>query len=63
LSQNEPLITQENYPEFLDILKKLQNKLKEPIKKKFYLYKTLQKHILPLTNVCFDKKGKRFVNY
>uniref|UniRef100_A0A182UG24 WD repeat-containing protein 55 homolog n=1 Tax=Anopheles melas TaxID=34690 RepID=A0A182UG24_9DIPT len=42
-------------------MEKLQKKLKEPVKTKFYLFKTLQTHILPLTNVCFDKSGKKCI--
>lgn len=38
---------------------KLQAKLHEPIKKKFYLHKSYTSHILPLTNVCFDRSGER----
>ena len=38
---------------------KLQRKLSEPIKKKFYLHKCLRSHLLPLTNVAFDRSGER----
>lgn len=38
---------------------KLQSKLREPTKKKFYLHKSYNSHILPLTNVCFDRSGER----
>ena len=48
----------EIYPSIRNAIVKLQNKLKEPIKKKFYLYRTIDSHILPLTNVCFDRIGK-----
>lgn len=40
---------------------KLQRKLCEPIKKKFYLHKCLRSHLLPLTNVAFDRSGERFL--
>lgn len=40
-------------------IEKLQAKLREPIKKKFYLHKCYNSHILPLTNVCFDRSGER----
>lgn len=29
--------------------------------KKFYIFKTLKSHVLPLTNVCFDKSGMRCI--
>ncbi|KMZ06627.1 dynein assembly factor with WDR repeat domains 1 isoform X1 [Drosophila simulans] len=40
-------------------LEKLQKKLREPVKKKFYLHKCHNSHILPLTNVSFDRSGER----
>lgn len=48
----------EIYPVIKDAIIKLQNKLKEPIKKKYYLHRTIDSHILPLTNVCFDRSGE-----
>ncbi|KFB44867.1 wd-repeat protein [Anopheles sinensis] len=61
IASTEPLITQEVFPQVTEILEKLQKKLKEPVKTKFYLFKTLQTHILPLTNVSFDKSGKKCI--
>lgn len=61
VAQNEPLLTTDVLPEFALALEKLQNKLKEPVKKKFYHFKTLKSHILPLTNVAFDRAGTRWV--
>lgn len=37
---------------------KLQRKMQEPTKKKFYLHTRLETHILPLTNVAFDRSGE-----
>lgn len=37
---------------------KLQRKMHEPTKKKFYLHTRLETHILPLTNVAFDRSGE-----
>lgn len=37
---------------------KLQRKMHEPTKKKFYLHTRLDTHILPLTNVAFDRSGE-----
>lgn len=57
---SENLILQESIqPELESALKKLQEKLKEPTQKTFYHFKTLKTHILPLTNVAFDKLGAR----
>lgn len=61
LAKKEPLISKEVLPEFAEALKRLQSKLKEPILKKFYHFKTLKSHILPLTNVAFDKVGTKCV--
>lgn len=44
----------------LDVLKK-RIEHEGPTGKRFYIYKTLQTHVLPLTNVAFDKTGKRLV--
>lgn len=38
-------------------LKELQQKLSQPLEKKFYSIKVLRAHILPLTNVAFNKSG------
>lgn len=59
IASREPLITKDILPEFVTALNRLQSKLKEPVKKKFYHYTTLKTHILPLTNVTFDKAGAR----
>lgn len=37
---------------------KLQRKLLEPTQKKFYLQRRVA-HLLPLTNICFDRSGTR----
>ncbi|XP_037944637.1 dynein assembly factor with WDR repeat domains 1 isoform X1 [Teleopsis dalmanni] len=42
-------------------VKKLQRRLREPMDKKFYLHKSITSHILPLTNVSFDRTGERVV--
>lgn len=59
LIDEESLLTAELLPQVEEVLDKLKKKLLEPIKSKFYLYTTLQTHVLPLTNVCFDKLGNR----
>lgn len=37
---------------------RLQRKMQEPTKKKFYLHTRLETHVLPLTNVAFDRSGE-----
>lgn len=61
IADKEPLLYEEIFPEFVGALERLQLRLLEPVKKKFYHYKTLKTHILPLTNVAFDKSGSRYV--
>lgn len=52
-------LSHECVPKLKESLIKLQNKLKEPTKNNFYHFKTLKDHLLPLTNVTFDKTGCR----
>lgn len=62
LKKREPtIITKDVLPQVRELLEKIQNKLKEPPKNKFYLYKTLHAHILPLTNVDFDRSGTKCI--
>lgn len=62
LRKRDPTIfSKEVMPQVRELLEKMQNKLKEPEKNKFYLYKTLQTHILPLTNVDFDRSGQKCI--
>uniref|UniRef100_A0A336K8U9 CSON001507 protein n=1 Tax=Culicoides sonorensis TaxID=179676 RepID=A0A336K8U9_CULSO len=58
IEASEPLLGKSVHLQVLDALRKLQDRQKEPIKSKFYLYKTLVTHILPLTNISFDKQGQ-----
>lgn len=39
----------------------LQQKLSQSCEKNFYLFKVLRAHILPLTNVAFNKSGSNFI--
>lgn len=59
LCANETLLTDEYLPEVRITLDKLQKKLKQPVKNKFYHFKSLKTNILPLTNVAFNKEGNR----
>lgn len=62
LKKREPRIfTKDVMPQVRDLLKKMQNKLNEPAKNKFYLYKTISLHILPLTNVDFNRTGDKCI--
>jgi len=45
--------SQNTYSALKQALEKLQKKLREPVKKKFYLHKCHNSHILPLTNVSY----------
>lgn len=59
LYQKEPLITEEvrdQLEQCLEVLKK-RTEHEGPTGKRFYIYKTLMTHVLPLTNVAFDKTG------
>lgn len=61
LYQKEPLITEEvrdQLEQCLEVLKK-RTEHEGPTGKRFYIYKTLMTHVLPLTNVAFDKTGNR----
>ncbi|XP_069965747.1 dynein assembly factor with WD repeat domains 1 [Bactrocera oleae] len=49
----------DNYTDPLrQAIAKLQRKLLEPTQKKFYLQRRVA-HLLPLTNICFDRSGTR----
>lgn len=63
IADKEPLIDDDVLPEFIGALERLQQRLHEPAKKKFYHFKTLKTHILPLTNVAFDKAGVRCAQF
>ena len=43
-----------------NVLLELQQKLGQSEAKHFYLFKVLRAHILPLTNVAFNKSGSRY---
>ncbi|CAG9796847.1 unnamed protein product [Diatraea saccharalis] len=63
LYQKEVLLTEEVQDQLLQCLDTLKKRIEHegPTGKRFYIYKTLQTHILPLTNVAFDKSGKRCI--
>lgn len=57
-SNSKSSSSQDTFSALKQAIGKLQNKLREPVKKKFYLHKCYNSHILPLTNVCFDRSGE-----
>lgn len=59
LCANEPILNEDYLPELKTSLRKLQKRLKAPVKNKFYHFKSLRSNILPLTNVAFNKEGSR----
>lgn len=56
----EPVITESVMEQLVETLQKLQAKVCDTNAKRYYKYKTLQTHLLPLTNIAFDKLGKRY---
>lgn len=46
--------------QLIESLQKLQKKVSDTGVKRYYKYKTLKTHLCPLTNVAFDKLGKRY---
>jgi dynein assembly factor with WDR repeat domains 1 len=57
--QQEPIIPLAKRPKLLELLEKLQSKMRQNYKYK--LSKTVRAHIMPLTNCIFDKSGERFL--
>lgn len=60
IKATEPVITESVMEQLVETLQKLQAKVCETNAKRYYKYKTLQTHLLPLTNIAFDKLGKRY---
>ncbi|XP_021915899.1 dynein assembly factor with WDR repeat domains 1 isoform X2 [Zootermopsis nevadensis] len=59
IAADEPLVTPSVVPQLVESLCKLQTKLSDASNHWFHNSKTLKTHLLPLTNVAFDKQGKR----
>ncbi|CAH8434796.1 unnamed protein product, partial [Heterobilharzia americana] len=53
----EPLVTEKRKMQVQDLIERLKSKLSSGDKSKFGQYKILRAHILPLTNVAFNKSG------
>ena len=61
LTAQEPLLTAKRRPQLFGLLDKLISKLNDAEKDQFHLLKVMKSHILPLTNIDFDKSGSKFV--
>ncbi|XP_055752025.1 dynein assembly factor with WDR repeat domains 1 isoform X3 [Salvelinus fontinalis] len=61
IRKSEPLITASRVDQVKLLILRLQEKLGQQDNRRFYLFKALQAHILPLTNVAFNKSGSRFI--
>ncbi|KAJ7324849.1 hypothetical protein JRQ81_017869 [Phrynocephalus forsythii] len=57
----EPLITASHKNQVVYLILRLQEMLDQPVDHKFCLFKVLRTHILPLTNVVFNKSGSCFI--
>ncbi|XP_067596425.1 dynein assembly factor with WD repeat domains 1 isoform X2 [Pseudorca crassidens] len=61
IQKAEPLITASRANQVKLLIQRLQNKLGQYSNHKFYLFKVLRAHILPLTNVALNKSGSCFI--
>nr|CAH8822652.1 unnamed protein product [Trichobilharzia regenti] len=61
ICDKEPLITEKRKIQVQDLIERLKSKLRSSDKSKFGQYKILRAHILPLTNVAFNKSGSHFI--
>lgn len=61
LQQKEALITEDVLEQLQQCLETLKKRIEHegPAGKRFYIYKTLVTHLLPVTNVAFDRAGNR----
>uniref|UniRef100_A0A8C1DKZ5 Dynein assembly factor with WD repeat domains 1 n=1 Tax=Cyprinus carpio carpio TaxID=630221 RepID=A0A8C1DKZ5_CYPCA len=57
----EPLITSSCAEQVKVLICKLQEKVGQKDDRRFYLFRALQAHNLPLTNVAFNKSGSSFI--
>ena len=59
LMRTEKLITPSKADQVRKLVQRLQEKLAQAQDSTFYLFKVLRAHILPLTNVAFNKSGSQ----
>lgn len=58
IAQDEPLITQNVLSQLVESLEKLQKKIYDSSVHHYNKSLKLKAHLLPLTNVAFDRQGK-----
>jgi dynein assembly factor with WDR repeat domains 1 len=58
---NDPLLSSSRMDQIISLLKKLQDKLASSCKPHYYLFKVIKAHMLPLTNLAFNKSGSCFI--
>uniref|UniRef100_A0AAY4C8Z0 Dynein assembly factor with WD repeat domains 1 n=1 Tax=Denticeps clupeoides TaxID=299321 RepID=A0AAY4C8Z0_9TELE len=61
IRKSEPLVTWSRAEQVRQLLRTLQDKLRQHVERSFPLFKVLQAHVLPLTNVAFNKSGSSFI--
>ncbi|KAG2462271.1 DAW1 factor, partial [Polypterus senegalus] len=61
IKKTEPLITPPRTEQVKQLIQRLQEKLGQQDDHRFFLFKVLRAHILPLTNVAFNKSGSSFI--
>lgn len=54
------LLSSDVQAELEEILQRLKDRCSETVTQKYYKYKALRSHVLPITNVAFDKYGERY---
>ncbi|CAL1172586.1 unnamed protein product [Cladocopium goreaui] len=57
----EPLISENKKDTLRGMIFKLMEKIDNKDSQRFYLFKILRAHILPLTNCAFNKSGSKFI--
>uniref|UniRef100_A0A3Q3NKT4 Dynein assembly factor with WDR repeat domains 1 n=1 Tax=Labrus bergylta TaxID=56723 RepID=A0A3Q3NKT4_9LABR len=60
IRQSEPLVTESRADQVKQLILRLQQKQGQK-NHRFCFFKELKAHVLPLTNVAFDKSGSRFI--
>jgi dynein assembly factor with WDR repeat domains 1 len=61
IAWEERLISESKKPVLRKIIYKLLEKLENKDTQRYYEYKVLRAHILPLTNCAFNKSGSKFI--
>ncbi|TGZ65275.1 hypothetical protein CRM22_005961 [Opisthorchis felineus] len=61
ICEKEALVTEKRKPQVYELIERLKAKLVKVDKTKFGAYQVLRAHILPLTNVAFNKSGSHFI--